>query len=227
MDDMLLKLDNLPESRAKLPMYHKIKITVNVAISLNGYISGPGGKRVVISDRVDLERVNDLRAKSDAILVGANTIVNDNPELKIHDSTNRKHARIVLDRKLKIPESSNVLDGTCRTMIFTSNAKRKLKGADLVIMNDDSLGIGNIMAKIEETGIGSLLVEGGSIVINEFISERIIDDFFIYIGNVILPEDGIKLFRPNIEIRNIIVERKNFGEGILLRIDPLKLVSNA
>lgn len=207
-------------------MHLGIRVTVNVAMSLNGYISGPGGRRVVISDRDDLTRVNDLRSSHDAILVGANTVLNDNPDLRALNSVNLGKTRVILDSRLKIPESSKVLDGSCRTVIFTSNSSRSLKNAEIIVMRKEELTIHGILEKMGDMGINSVLVEGGAIVINEFIRENIIDDFFLFLGNIVIPDGGVRLFDVNGEMRNIIVERKNFGDGILLRIDHRKLVSN-
>ena len=62
-------------------MRGNVRVTINVAQSLNGLIAGKFGRRVQISSAEDWERVLDLRTRSDAILIGANTVINDNPDL--------------------------------------------------------------------------------------------------------------------------------------------------
>ncbi|EQD78454.1 diaminohydroxyphosphoribosylaminopyrimidine reductase, partial [mine drainage metagenome] len=60
-------------------MSGRVSVTVNVAQSINGFIAGRFGRTVQISSPEDWKRVFELRMKSDAILVGANTVINDNP----------------------------------------------------------------------------------------------------------------------------------------------------
>lgn len=204
-------------------MYSGVKIVVNVAQSLNGIISGNSGRRVTISDKQDLKRVHMMRANSDAILVGANTIINDNPDLKVnpqHYKSDRNPARVVLDENLRIPDGSRVLDASCRTIIFTTNSSRSLSGAEIIVKSRDELSVKKIVAELSTMGIHSILVEGGAQIISEFLSEGIVDEFYLYIGNVLLPESGVRLFCPDTELRDFIEESTNLGNGILVKLDP-------
>lgn len=202
-----------------------IYLTVNVAQSLNGIISGVLGRRAEISGPADLERVHRLRSESDAILVGANTINCDNPTLKVNGNifkSEKNPMRIVLDRKLSIRPDSKVLDGTARTLVFTGNKNRKLKGAELIVTDEDGLKVPSIVDSLSGLGVRSLLVEGGSSIISQFLKAGIVDEFYLYIGNILLPESGTRLFSPEVEIRDFIMGRENLGDGILIRIDPSK-----
>ncbi len=206
-------------------MHSGVRITVNVAQSINGIISGNSGKRARISDNEDLKRVHRLRSESDVILVGANTIISDNPKLRVDRAFFDSDAlpfRVILDRDLRIPEKSNVLDSTARTIVFTSRTDRKLEGAELVYL-DEGQEITGVVDSLAQMGIRSVLVEGGATVISQFVSQGIVDEFFLYIGNVILPESGVRLFKPDVEIRDVMTKIENLGDGILISIDPAKI----
>ncbi len=204
-------------------MHNGARITINVAQSLNGLISADNGRRANISNPEDLRRVHMLRSGSDAIIVGANTIISDNPSLKVNEKlagTGHNPARVVLDRMLRIPDYCNVLDGSTDTFVFTENREREIRGARKILKSGESLNVRSIVDHISWLGMKSLLVEGGANVIGQFLSEGIVDDFFLFVGNILLPDSGTRLFTPDVVIGDFIMERKNLGDGILLRIDP-------
>lgn len=207
-------------------MHCGVKIVVNVAQSLNGLISGNTEGRARISDPADLARVHAMRAEYDAIVVGVNTIISDNPSLKINREYCRfgvDPVRVVLDRNLRIPESSKVLDSTAKTIVFTSKKGSGLKGADVVVLPNAELNVERIVEELASRNIVSILVEGGADVIREFLQSGIVDDFYIYIGNVILPDSGVRLFSTRVEIRDFILDRTNMGNGVLLKVDASKM----
>ena len=204
-----------------------LEVTVNVAQSLNGYISGPGGRTAMISSLQDQERVHRLRSSVDGILVGANTVINDDPDLtaRLPSGEIVRPTRIILDAALKIPDGSRVLDTRSRTIVFTSNHSRKLNGAELVAVHPDELSLPAILERLSGMGLKSILVEGGANVISGFVSSRLIDRFYLFIGNVIIPEGGIRLFSMEVEIRDVVREARVIDGGVLMELYPEKLVN--
>lgn len=198
-------------------------VTINVAQSLNGLVAGPNGRRVIISNPEDLERVNDLRASSDAILVGANTVIMDDPELSVREPHEKRPVRVILDKRLRIPVSAKVLDGTSPTIVYTSVKSRRLNNCNLVTLPDERLSITDILSDLYERGIRKLLVEGGPTVINQFLASEIYDDFFIFIGNLIIPEGGIPLFKYEREVRGSFRFVSLLGDGILIKLNRDRL----
>ena len=75
-------------------------VILNLAQSLNGYISGPHGRRVLLSSDEDWNRVMGMRRSVDGILIGKNTVIHDDPELKLNDDS--PAIRIVIDPKLSL-----------------------------------------------------------------------------------------------------------------------------
>ncbi len=195
------------------------RVTINVAQSLNGYISGSGGKRVSISNEEDLIRVNKLRSSSDAILVGANTVMLDNPSLRVKpENADHQPVRIILDSRLRISPDASLFNGTSEVVIFTSNNKSTIPGARLVVKDKANLQLDNILGEIYDMGIRKLLVEGGSNVISQFLETGLFDDFFIFIGNLILPLDGTPLFQKKLDESYIYEFVETVGNGILIKL---------
>ncbi len=184
-------------------------VIINVAMSLNGRISSING-RYNISNSKDMDRVITLRRNADAILLGANTVITDNPVL------NFSKVRIILDEKLKLNDSYSIFDGRVKTYIFSGNRNKKIKNAEIITLED--LSIKNILENIYNLGIKNLLVEGGANVINQFISERIFDEFYVFI-NPELVLNGVQLF--NNEEMTLKYKIINEDNGILLNIDSI------
>ena len=201
-------------------------VIINVAQSINGIISGQNGKPVVISSSEDTRRVHNIRKMVDAVLVGANTVINDNPELKFNESLvgpGKQPMRVVLDSNLRIPESSRILDGSVDTVIFNAVKPGTYGRAKLFHFKPDDLSIPGILNALGNLGVKRILVEGGASVINEFISSGMVDEFFIYTGNCILPENGVHLFQSDLAIMNIVSSFEIIGDGVLMSINAKKL----
>ena len=197
-------------------------IIINVAQSLNGMIAGNGGRRVSISCDEDKKRVDGIRSSVDAIMVGANTVINDNPSLTIRGKNGANPKRIVLDNKLRVPETANIFDGTADTLIFTSQRGRNLPNARMIVHDEADLSVEKVMDHLHGLGFRRILVEGGRTVINELLSEGLCDEFFIYVGNILI-RDGLPLFQPQRDIRDIVIGKTIIGNGVLYTLDCKKL----
>lgn len=202
-------------------MAGKPRVTINVAQSLNGKIAGRGGRPVSISCEADIMRVDSIRQSVDAIMVGANTIINDNPFLTLKSDRQRGPMRIILDRRLRVPQDSNVFDGSVETIIFTSVGNKKLENARLLVKQDQWLTPENILSEIRSLGVRKLLVEGGQTVIEEILNAGLCDEFFIYQGNVII-SDGLPLFRSSRDLEDAVLEKTIIGKGVLYTMDCRK-----
>ncbi|MGC8515697.1 MAG: RibD family protein [Thermoplasmata archaeon] len=209
-------------------MSGKVRVTINVAQSLNGLIAGKFGRRVQISSAEDWGRVLDLRTKSDAILIGANTVINDNPDLYTGrtDSKDKLPMRVLLDGRLSIPTHSRIFDGRGRTIVFTANRQRKMLNCDIVYSDDIHIPIPFVIDTLETMNVRNLLVEGGSMVINEFLKAGVVDDFFLYVGNILIEGDGIRLFEPAITLPGIVQSWERLGDGSVARLDVEKLMGD-
>ena len=148
-----------------------------------------------ISGHDDLIRVHKLRRKYDAIMVGINTILIDNPRLSIHKIDSKKEdnpIRIVIDSKARTPLDSRVLNDEAETIIITSkkasdDVVEKLSSKATVLQSGmDRVDLVDAMNQLYELGIKSILLEGGATLNFSMFKDKLIDRVSICIGSKIL-----------------------------------------
>jgi 2,5-diamino-6-(ribosylamino)-4(3H)-pyrimidinone 5'-phosphate reductase len=163
-------------------------VIVNCAMTADGKIAGKARKQVRISTPEDLERVSQLRLESDAILVGVNTILADDPHLTVKGLGREANPlRIVLDSKGRTPVGARVLDDRARTMIVTaSDCARSWAGAEVLRMGRDRVDLHALMRALDERGVRKLMVEGGGETIWSFFAEGLVDEYRVFVGSMVL-----------------------------------------
>jgi 2,5-diamino-6-(ribosylamino)-4(3H)-pyrimidinone 5'-phosphate reductase len=178
-------------------------IFINSAISADGKLSTKERKQVKISGRLDFERVDELRARADAIMVGIGTVLSDDPSLTVK-SPERKAARkasgksenparIIVDSTARTPPDADIFKkGEGLRIIAVSNAApaenvEKLEKKALVISTGtDKVDLPELARKLKEIGINTLMVEGGATLIWGMLSAGLVDEIYTFIGNVII-----------------------------------------
>lgn len=137
-----------------------------------------------ITNPLSRQRVQQWRSEEQAILVGTNTVLEDNPQLTVRAWQGKNPTKILLDRKLKIPSSFHVLDGLVETIVLTEVGKpsQYAKGIDYEQINF-TLDIGKqICAVLNKRSITSVLVEGGARTLQTFIDEGLWDEARVFRG---------------------------------------------
>ncbi len=203
------------------------RVIVNAAMSLDGRIALVGGKRIKISSEEDFKRVHELRSSVDAILVGINTVIKDDPKLTVKERfvPNPKNpVRIVLDSNLRIPENARVLNDAARTIIATtlSSPHRDLN-AEIIRCGHDRVDLKCLLNELWKRGIKSVMVEGGGTVISSFLREGLVDELTVFVGSMVIgggapclvEGEGAKM--EGEVIRLTLLESKPMDGGILLR----------
>lgn len=169
-------------------------MTINCAMSTDGKIALRTRKQTQISNEADKKRVHKLRNESDAILVGIETVLADDPKLTVNKKyvgSPRHPVRIVLDSKGRTPSDALVLDGMSPTIIVTNErTKRTFPSAETIRCGKDDVDLKKLMRMLERRGIRKLLVEGGSRVIWSFLESRIADEMYIFVGSMVIGGDG-------------------------------------
>ncbi len=171
-------------------------VIIKAAISLDGKIATPGGESKWITGEKSRRVAHSLRDKVDAILVGINTVIKDDPYL-LPSSSKRRFVRIILDSKLRIPLEARLLNDQEKagTFIFTTwqaNKKRleelKEKGIKVVVTEakEEKVNLKEVLKKLGEVEIMSLLVEGGGEVIASFFEEKRVDKVFLFLASRII-----------------------------------------
>ena len=139
----------------------------------------------IISNELTQILVHKLRSQVSGIMVATNTAINDNPSLTTRLWCGKNPARFVLDRTLRIPKSNHLFDGSVSTYIFTEQVTSVLREGRVtyipLLYNEQSLGL--LLKEIYSLKINSLLVEGGSQLLNSFIKAGVWDEAFVEVSN--------------------------------------------
>jgi len=188
-----------------------------------------------ISNEKSRKDVQKLRRRAQAILVGVNTVIADNPLLTTRSGQSKQLARVILDSKLRVPLDCNLL-ATARdkpVFIVTTDQPIKTKpafadeikkrGAEIIIVPilQGRCDIESLLDELSRRGIAQLLVEGGPTVITSFLKEQLADEICIYIAPKILGSSGsASITEPMSELADAFVlhyvDIKRFGEDIRL-----------
>jgi 2,5-diamino-6-(ribosylamino)-4(3H)-pyrimidinone 5'-phosphate reductase len=207
-------------------------VIINCAMSADGKIASPKRKQMRISCDEDIIRMHRLRNKCDAVLVGIDTILADNPKLTVkkkYVKNIKQPLRVVLDSKGRTPAHALVLNNMAKTLIITAKGiERKYKGSHIEVVSGtiDSNGLIDVKDVIDllySKGIRTLLVEGGGTIIWNFLKNKVVDDLYIFIGPCIIggketptvtEGEGIKSGEDSIPLK--IVKVKRVGLGLLI-----------
>jgi len=194
MDDTLEWLDRLALlSEEWLSRHHRPLVTVSYAQSLDGSIATRNKTQLQLSSPQSMILTHHIRAACDAIVIGINTVLIDDPRLTVRLCPGKNPQPIVLDSKLRTPMDSRLLnredlrcwlactDKSDSGMIGTAESR----GADVIRCQPDPYGrvdLPNLLHQLAELGIRSIMVEGGSQVITSFIEAQLVDQMIITIA---------------------------------------------
>ncbi|WP_349407628.1 bifunctional diaminohydroxyphosphoribosylaminopyrimidine deaminase/5-amino-6-(5-phosphoribosylamino)uracil reductase RibD [Pseudalkalibacillus sp. SCS-8] len=166
-------------------------VTLKAASSLDGKTAANSGDSKWITGEDARLDVHQYRHEHDAILVGVNTIIQDDPQLTTRlPSGGRNPIRIILDTNLRIPEDAKVLhDGAAETIIIAGSSApteriESLRRDHVRIIQLDcpSIEIYPLLERLVEEGVTSIFVEGGSSVHASFMKERCFQEMITYIA---------------------------------------------
>jgi diaminohydroxyphosphoribosylaminopyrimidine deaminase/5-amino-6-(5-phosphoribosylamino)uracil reductase len=165
-------------------------VHLKMAMSLDGRISLGKSVSTALSSDAAIKRVHEFRHEHDAILVGANTAVVDDPSLTDRSNLKRRRplARVILDNRLRVPVDSTVVTTARETpTIVVSNSDDKIKSATLVdkgvdFVAEDARNLSAVLAALRDRELQSVLVEGGTEVAGAFRDAHLIDKITLMIS---------------------------------------------
>ncbi|MBE7686078.1 bifunctional diaminohydroxyphosphoribosylaminopyrimidine deaminase/5-amino-6-(5-phosphoribosylamino)uracil reductase RibD [Tenacibaculum piscium] len=186
-------------------------------------------KPVWISNPYSQQIVHKIRSKEHAILVGTNTVIQDNPSLTVRSWSGNNPVRIILDKNLRIPLNVTVFDKKVKTIILTEKRTKKQKEQAEVLseekketiiyeyINFSSKKIATqICDVLQKHKIQSVIIEGGTKTLQTFIDENIWDEAQIFIGEEISFEKGVKA--PKLSAEKIQLIKKEDIKNDVLKI---------
>lgn len=175
------------------------------------FLAPADGTQRWITSSVSRQLVHRWRSQEDAVLVGKNTVLCDNPQLNVREWSGKHPIRIVVDRNLELPESLHVFDQSQETIIFNA-LKTELRGKTkyLELEDFDNLLPQLICYQLYLMDVQSVIVEGGAKMLNLFITAGLWDEARIFTGEQ-LWESGIAAPFLNGKL----IEKLNVGTDIL------------
>ena len=178
-------------------------VFINAAMSADGKIATIERKQTRISGNLDFDRVDELRATSDGIMVGIGTVLSDNPSLTVKSAARREKrraqgldenpVRIVVDSSARTPLDADIFKkGAGRKIIAVSKSapkekvKELSKAAEIIVAGEKTINFEKLLTELKSHGINRLMVEGGATLNWGLISAGLVDEIYTFIGNIII-----------------------------------------
>ncbi|HVP20486.1 MAG TPA: RibD family protein [Anaerolineaceae bacterium] len=176
----------LADARRRSVNSDRPEVTLSYAQSLDGCLSIERGWQTRLSGPESMQITHRLRAAHQAILVGIGTVLADDPKLTVRLAVGKNPQPVVIDTRLRIPDSCNLLSRSegLPWVVFDGKAdparqaELARKGVKLIACETDADGRINLriaMNKLRQDGIASLMVEGGAGMITSFLADRLAD----------------------------------------------------
>lgn len=176
-------------------------VTAKIATSKDFYTINK--KSRWITNKFSRARTHLLRSRNDCIITSAATVISDNPSLtcRVNGLTDRSPIRIVLDKNLEIPLNSNIVKSSkfFSTIIFFNKynsrkikflKRKKIKLIRFKLSKNNNFNLTKILIKIKQLGFSRVFLESGVNLIENFLNDNLIDDFYHFISNKNLEKKG-------------------------------------
>jgi diaminohydroxyphosphoribosylaminopyrimidine deaminase/5-amino-6-(5-phosphoribosylamino)uracil reductase len=197
-------------------------VIMKVAQTLDGKIATKFGDSKWITQEDSRRFVHSLRSQVDAVLVGANTVKRDDPELTIHQAKGETPLRIILDSSGEVSNQAKIIKKSQdkKTIVVTTDDKMKKKFNEKVRIwkikkgKDGKVNLAQLLEKMGENQIASLLVEGGNQVFTSFLKEKFVDKIYYFLSPRILGKGldsfgdlGIRKISGSITLKNYEIKK--------------------
>jgi 5-amino-6-(5-phosphoribosylamino)uracil reductase len=214
-------------------------VLLSCAISIDGYIHDGTDRRLLLSNDADFDRVDEVRAGCDAILVGAGTIRQDNPRLLVrspaHQAVRVARGQPPSPTKVTLtgqgdldPGAAFFRAGDAEKIVYVAapvaaKVRARLGAVATVIEAGDPVELAQVLAHLSGRGIGRLMVEGGTGVHTRFLTAGLADELHLvvapfFVGDARAPRFvGDGAFPWDRAHRATLVEARPIGDVALLR----------
>jgi 5-amino-6-(5-phosphoribosylamino)uracil reductase len=211
---------------------------VSCSVSLDGYL-GDRTPRLALSNAADFERVDEVRARSDAIMVGAGTVRTDNPRLLVRSPARREQrtalglppspAKITVSERVDLDAHSNFFTtGECEKLVYTStgrvrDARARLGPVATIVDGGRRVRMRRLCEDLGDRGVGRLMVEGGGVVHTQFLSDDLVDELQLVVAPFFVGDSRAPRFVSDGRFpwhagrRATLAEVQQIGDVVLLR----------
>ncbi|MBS1518922.1 MAG: bifunctional diaminohydroxyphosphoribosylaminopyrimidine deaminase/5-amino-6-(5-phosphoribosylamino)uracil reductase RibD [Bacteroidetes bacterium] len=162
-------------------------VTLKIAQSIDGKIALNNFESKYITGGASGKIVHRLRSEYDAVLIGRNTALRDDPSLDVRNVKGRNPLRIVIDRRNNLPEALKIFSDNTNDRSFviadkSSGLKKSPKNLLQLKSENNRFRIKDILKLLYKFNLNSILVEGGSDLFSQFLSENLFDDIYLFIA---------------------------------------------
>lgn len=184
-------------------------VLLSCAMSVDGFIDDTSDDRLLLSNPADFDAVDQVRAESDAILIGAETLRRDNPRLLVNSAARRasREARGLPAYPLKVTmTASGDLDPGLKfwhhggdKIVYApdegaARARARLRDLAVIVGTGQALTVADVVADLGRRGIGRLMVEGGTTVHTQFLAAGLVDEIRLAVAPFLLGDPSAPKF---------------------------------
>ncbi|MFJ1931596.1 RibD family protein [Kitasatospora sp. NPDC086801] len=216
-------------------------VLLSVATSVDGHIDDTSPQRLLLSNEADFDRVDQVRAESDAILIGGNTLRSDNPRLLVN-SEKRRADRIAGGKpeyplKVTISASGDLSRDLKfwhfgdKKVVYTTDAaapklREELDGLTDIVSTGESVDFGALLDDLASRGVERLMVEGGGQIHTQFLSQGLADEIHLAIAPLLVGDAAAPRFLHPADYpggssqRMRLLGSEQVGDVVVLRYAP-------
>ncbi len=212
-------------------------VTAKFAVSVDGKIATKTGDSQWITGEEARRYAHGLRRVSDALIVGVNTIIADDPQLTARydtelASSRRQPMRVIADSSGRTPASSRIFRAPGKTLIATTASTEPAResqlrevGAEVLVLptEEGRVDLSELLRALGQRGITSVLVEGGGTLLGSFFDRGLVDKVYAFIAPVVVGGEeattavegrGVSKMAEALRLHSLIVER--LGDDVMI-----------
>lgn len=212
---------------------------LSCGVSLDGYLDSAAEERLLLSNDADFDRVDEVRSRSDAILVGAGTVRRDNPALLVR-SERRRQRRVeqgLTETPVKVtvtaqgnldPEGQFFAAGECEKLVYCASGtvaktSEVLSGLATIVDGGADVTMRALSEDLHQRGIRRLMVEGGGTIHTQFLTDGLADELQFVVAPLFVGDSRAPRFVSDGEFpwcnghRATLIEVRPIDDVVLLR----------
>lgn len=212
---------------------------LSCSMSIDGYLDSANVQRLRLSNEADFDRVDAVRAASDAILVGAATVRNDNPRLLVRSAARRREREIrgLPPSPMKVtitgggqldPCADFFLAGEAEKVVYcassiVASARDRLDSLATVVDAGEPVQMRRVCSDLHRRGVRRLMVEGGGSVHTQFLTDDLVDELHLVVAPFFVGDSRARRFVDdgrfpwNAHRRATLADVQQIGDVVLLR----------